>query len=134
MHSHESNSMLESVTELSDTVVNSNTAPFPLERVMEVKVVVDVQEICSISTAIRGVFVVVVVAVDLNVILVRARLPEDTTINDADDLMVLFTSIVNELNVAVPLDALAVKEVPALASVSPTSNVTIAYDPVLPEG
>ena len=88
--------MLESVTEVPDTVVNSNTASFPLNRVMEVKVVVDVQESFSISTAIRGVFVVVVVAVDLNVILVSARQPEDTVINDADDVMVLFTSIVNE--------------------------------------
>ena len=116
---HESNLMLESVTELSDTVVNSNTAPFPLNRVMEVKVVVDVQEMLSTSAEMSGVFVVVVDALDVNVIPFNARVPDDTTINDASSLIVFFTSIVNALNVTVlaPLEAETVKGVPALASV-----------------
>ena len=54
VHLHESNVMLERDTASSLTLVNSNTAPFPLERVMEVKVVVDVQEMLSTSAEMSG--------------------------------------------------------------------------------
>ena len=125
VHLHESNAKLESVTEVSDTVVNSNTAPFPLNRVIEVKVVVDVQEMLSTSAEMSGVFVVVVDALDVNVIPFKSSVPDVITINDASSLIVFFTSIVNALNVAIPLDALTVKELPAPARVEPTSNETV---------
>ena len=118
VHLQESNPMLERDTSSSLTLVNSNTAPFPLERVMEVKVVVDVQESFSTSTAIRGVFVVVVDALDVNVIPSNSSVPDDTSINEASSVSVFFTSIVNAFSVTVfvPLEADTVKGVPALAS------------------
>ena len=69
--------------------------------------VVDVQESFSISTAIRGVFVVVVDALDVNVIPFNSSVPDVTTINEHPLLIVFFTSIVNALNVTVLLPVVA---------------------------
>ena len=111
--------------------VNSNTPPFPDSLLIDENVFVPDSLSESIDTSINDVLSVVTTPVDdVNVILLRVSVPSDTTINEHPLLIVFFTSIVNALNVAV----FTVNVLPTPASAAPTSNVTLAYDPVLSVG
>ena len=109
---------------------NSNSPPFPVpSRLTEAKVLMPVVDNESIDTSIKGLLVVVVVGADWNVMLLNWSIPELTKIKEHPVLIVLFTSIVNEMNVTVSSEeAETVKGLPALARSDSTSNVTDAYE------
>ena len=77
----EMNWRLESVCD-EDVVVNSNTAPFPLPRVIDLNVFVPSVLSNSIDTSIKGAPDVVVDAVDVNVIPLNSSVPDVTAINE----------------------------------------------------
>ena len=113
---------------------NSNTPPFPFSRLIESNVLVPLSVSFPVGKSISGLLDVVMDTLDVNVIPSNSRVPEDTSINEHSSLTVLFTSIVNDLNVALPVDALTVKGVPDAASVEETSNVTLSYGSLLSVG
>ena len=66
-----------------ERVENSNTAPFPLSRVIELNLFMPERMRESIETSINGRFSVVVAPFeDVNVILLSVRVPSETAINE----------------------------------------------------
>ena len=67
---------------LEERVENSNTAPLPSARVIDVNVIVACVMSESIDTSTSGALDVVISAVDLNVILLILSVPDVTSINE----------------------------------------------------
>ena len=81
LHSQEVKRRFDSVCD-EEREQNSNTAPFPLSLVMEVKLFVASVMSESIDKSISGLFDVVASAVDVNAIPLNVSVPDVTAINE----------------------------------------------------